>query len=135
MYNCSEPQNTATTLCTFLKNFLLHFHSDTRENAQTYHEKRKSSQISLPRLTIPQKGHTSHSLTLPTTTAQQLSNRTLRKILHNTRVAHPCVFAPDATHPAQSPLTQRGYVARPLGASAQAVKECGCRGEAAKIPR
>ena len=47
----------------------------------------------------------------------------------HTRVAHPCVFAPDTTHPAQSPLTQMGHVARPLGASAQAAKEClyGCQ--------
>ena len=51
------------------------------------------------------------------------------------RVAHICVFTPDATHPAQSPLTQRGHVAPPLGASAQAAKECGCRGEVARTQK
>ena len=38
-----------------------------------------------------------------------LYNCTAHQTLHNyTRVAHPCVFAPDATRPAQSPLTQKG---------------------------
>ena len=111
------------------------------------------------------KKRISHCFSQQNKTAQQFLHNfhknfhdyTLRRILHNslraqnslqlhcapnstqlhthTRVAHPCVFAPDATHPAQSPLTQRGHVARPLGASAQAAKECGCRGEAAKTSR
>ena len=42
MNNCSEPQNTATTLYTFLKNFLLRFHSDTHENAQTCNAENKT---------------------------------------------------------------------------------------------
>ena len=46
-----------------------------------------------------------------------------------------CAFAPDATRLAQSPLTLRDYVACSLGASTQAAKECGCRGEAAKTQR
>ena len=100
------------------------FLSDTRYNADyknhKKYEKRKISQNLPPRLTIHKK---------ITQTTFFHSQRTLRtkKILHTaqkfyttlfaqknstqlTRVAHPCVFAPDATRPAQSALTQRGHV-------------------------
>ena len=127
MNNCSEHKTQQQRYTFFLKNFLLRFPQRlTHENAQTYYEKRKKRPNFSPKINYS----TNRPYQPLSYNSQQLrnnSNNNSATTTQHTRLNY--------THPAQSPLTQKGHVDRPFGASAQAAKEYGCSGEAAKTQR